>query len=266
MKRICSRIDSWESVLGHNYDYASSNPLEAIECSKNRLCVTDMDNMVHIKELIGFPVTYEQYSFIDRHYDGSIMELDEESIPHLRWLLMDYIFNSNIPLDWTGQEMDSHGFCGWHKRVRDAVEKDSRMMSVVLYADTTGLFSETECDDENMVDMSFPYWILKLWFENDPNLALATAEEMQKPLDRVTAEDWVNNVSWAGDTEGLYDFSVACGYEPKFDIETHTYVYTRDSDGFLSVKFVGSYTDCRKFCRENDWKIEDCDLMVEDNI
>lgn len=121
-EKICKRIMYWDTSIGNYYDYAESNPIETVEVASANGSLCDIDNMVYIKELIGFPISYDLYCHIDRHYDGSVMELSEKDIPAIEWLIEDYVTNGKIDYDiWKDYDFenyqDEYGFCGWHKRV-----------------------------------------------------------------------------------------------------------------------------------------------------
>ena len=94
-KEVCDKIDCYNDLMENDYEYAKSNPLEAIECVVNNGCMIDFDNMVYLKELLGIDISYDLYSFIDKHYDGGLMELDKSDLPYLKWLINDYIRNKN---------------------------------------------------------------------------------------------------------------------------------------------------------------------------
>lgn len=269
-KEVCDKIDCYNDLMENDYGYAESNPLEAIECAVNNGCMIDFDNMVYLKELLGIDISYDLYSFIDKHYDGGLMELDKSDLPYLKWLINDYIRNKNhISSDelWCGYDFEKHedkyGFCGWHERVIKGIEKDMKMVSVCIYADTTGLFSEAECNRNNLVDMYFPLWVIKEWYDTDEDgFKFETADELDKSLEECTFEDWFNNVYTAEDTDGLYDFAIQNGVKPIFYVDYHTYVYCRDEDGYIIIVFTGSYNDCREFCKKLNWEINGNELEV----
>lgn len=120
-KEICKKI---------GYDdlgYIESYPLEAIECAANRLDLIDLDWMVHLKGLIGIPISYGLYHHIDIHYDGSLLELDESDLPQLHWLINDYAVNGDLHENiWADYDFaahkDKYGYCGWHERVMKEME------------------------------------------------------------------------------------------------------------------------------------------------
>lgn len=126
-ENICNKIMYWNTSLGEEYGYAESNPTETIEVALNNGTLPDLDNMVHLRGLIGFAITYDLYSHIDAHYDGSIMELSNEDLPQIEWLIEDYAVNGKLKDDiWEGYEYEKYsneyGFCGWHKRVRGGIK------------------------------------------------------------------------------------------------------------------------------------------------
>ena len=138
-----------------------------------------------------------------------------------------------------------------------------KKLSVCIYADSTGLFSESERNHENLTDMDFPEEIVRKWYEaHKKELDEETAYELRKPIEECTFEDWYNEISWAGDTDGLYDFSVENGHKPTFGFDKHTYVFYRDDCNFKTIVFEGDYDECREFGRENDWEYDGYELEV----
>ena len=88
------------------------------------------------------------------------------------------------------------------------------LINVCIYADTTGLFTEEECEDANLMDVYFPEYILRKWYETHSELAEETADDLHKPLSETTYDDWSDHTVWAGDTDGLWQFSIENGYTP----------------------------------------------------
>lgn len=119
----------WEKLAetinyaGDYADYLESNPTEALETAANGGCLLDIDNMVHVKSLIGYPISYSLYRHIDKHADGGLMELEEEDIPALMWLIKDYALHGECKQDiWANYDWENHdGF--WHKRVLEGLKK-----------------------------------------------------------------------------------------------------------------------------------------------
>ena len=90
------------------------------------------------------------------------------------------------------------------------------MIFVCIYADTTGLFTNDQCDEDNMCNVAFPVEILRKWYEVHTEIAWETAADLKKPINEVTFEDWLNHTIWADDTDGLWQFSIDNGYMPKY--------------------------------------------------
>lgn len=126
---------NWETVADNLFDrgtifnlveYLELNASEAVEVAKNGGDIYDLDNMLHLRELLGFSVSYNLYHYIDNHYDGGILELEKEDFPALVWLVEDYVKNGwriekqDIWKDYDfDSEKDQYGFVGWHKRVKE---------------------------------------------------------------------------------------------------------------------------------------------------
>lgn len=86
-------------------------------------------------------------------------------------------------------------------------------MQIGMYADQTNMFTEEELNRDNWVEVDIPEEILKKWYEvND--LAEETSRELKKPIEECTFNDWYKEVSWGGDTDGLWDFAVSNGVTP----------------------------------------------------
>ena len=129
---------------------------------------------------------------------------------------------------------------------------EEKMIEVGIYADQTGLFSENELSDENWCEMLFPEWLVRKWFEKN-QLANETAQELKIPAEEATFELWLSEVSYGGDTDGLYLYALQHGVTPTFDIGGAHYVFWRDDDNFKTMVFEGSYDECREFMKERDF-------------
>lgn len=115
-----------EKIGGYAEDWGER--FEVVECAAHYGDLIDLDWMIHLSHLIEMPVSYDLYRHIDRHYDDGLDELTEEDIPAIMWLVNDYAMNGLITEDiWAGYDFrkygDEYGFCGWHKRVLDGLEK-----------------------------------------------------------------------------------------------------------------------------------------------
>ena len=131
-----------------------------------------------------------------------------------------------------------------------------KMILMTVYGDSTGLLSESEMNNENMVDLMFPERIVRQWYE-ETNCAEETADELGKDISECTFEEWVEEVYTCDSTDGLYDFAVERGCDPYFPFSKHDAVFYRDDCNFKTIVFEGDYLDCRKFGRDNDWTYTD---------
>lgn len=120
---------NWEAIYEKIEDEAEDwgERFETIECAANNGDIVDLDLMMHLNELLKMPISFNLYRHIDRHFDGSVQELEKEDIPALNWLVNDYAMNGLIKEDiWDGYDFDAYkdewGYCGWHKRVLDGLK------------------------------------------------------------------------------------------------------------------------------------------------
>lgn len=140
---------------------------------------------------------------------------------------------------------------------------EDKLVSVGMYADTTGLLSDDEMLYDNWVDVLVPVRLVKKWYEEN-NLAEDTANELEIPVSECTWEKWLNEVSWGEDTDGLYDFCIANGYTPDINmIDDENYVFYRDKYNYKYIIYEGTTNECRKFCRENEWKWKEYVLELQ---
>lgn len=129
-----------------------------------------------------------------------------------------------------------------------------KLIPVTIYCDSTGLFSEAECNTDNLTDMLFPGSIINEWYkENEKVLAPECKAEGYEP----NAYNWYTEIYTADDTIGLYDFAVAKGYDPVFEFpdKTQNAVVYENLEYDTVVAFKGTTMECRKWAREHDWKI-----------
>lgn len=128
-----------------------------------------------------------------------------------------------------------------------------KLIPVTIYCDSTELFSETECNTDNLTDMLFPGWIVNEWYkENEKVFAPECKAEGYEP----NAYNWYTEIFTADDTIGLYDFAIAKGYDPVFEISDNTQnaVVYENLEYDTVVVFTGTTMECRKWAREHDWK------------
>ena len=83
-----------------------------------------------------------------------------------------------------------------------------------VYCDSTGLYTDEECFDDNLCDLYFPEWIVREWYKtNECDLVYITMRELHIPESEVTFEKWFYEASTAMDTDGLYDFALERGFK-----------------------------------------------------
>lgn len=138
-------------------------------------------------------------------------------------------------------------------------KRNETLIPVCVYCDSTGLFSETECERENLTDMYFPVWILEEWYKKNEKdfIAECKTDSLKEPC----FETWFNEVYTADDTDGFYDFAVEHGYDPTFftqidNIPHKNAVVYDDYEGNTVVVFKGTNLECRKWAREHNWEYE----------
>ena len=130
----------------------------------------------------------------------------------------------------------------------------TKLIPVTIYCDSTGLFSETECNTDNLTDMLFPEWIVNEWYKENERVFAFKCEAAGY---EANAYNWYTEVYTADDTDGLYDFAVEKGYDPVFDMSANTQdaVVYENLEYETVVVFTGDYLECRKWASKHDWKI-----------
>lgn len=132
----------------------------------------------------------------------------------------------------------------------------NEMMYVTMYADDTGLFSETECNKDNTVGFDVPRWILEEW------LKIGEAVEFNEGD---SFEDWYNNYIH-DELIGFYNFCIIKGFVPNIlnpDEEVEDKVFYEDNEGNKQIVFEGTYDECRRWCRYNNWSYRGFELQLE---
>ena len=142
---------------------------------------------------------------------------------------------------------------------------EDKLLTIGMYADQTGLFSESELNNDNWCNVLIPESILRKWYEQN-ELAVYTADELDIPLEDATFERWLNDVSYGDDTDGLFYFSILNGYEPRLSYDGPATVQYVDSYG-RHVLMDGTWNECRQMCRDTEWvytteEREKCELEV----
>ncbi len=87
-----------------------------------------------------------------------------------------------------------------------------KMIVIDIYADTTGQYSEDECQYCNCASVQIPERIVRQWYEEN----FGKEEKLYFCGDEFenTFETWLKEVYTCDDTDGLYDFSVSHGFTP----------------------------------------------------
>lgn len=133
--------------------------------------------------------------------------------------------------------------------------KSTKLFLIMIYRDSTGLFSKTECDNNNLMEMLIPEWILQEWYKKNEKNFIKECEE--NSLNVPCFRTWITEVYTADDTDGLYNFSVQNGCEPRFGIDidnTPNAVVYENLEYDTVIAFKGTTMECRKWAREHDWK------------
>lgn len=75
--------------LNEQLDLPESHPHYSKACyvRKHGLSLIDYDWWVHITELIGFDISFDDYRKVDGAIDGDLLELTEDDVPRIRKIL-----------------------------------------------------------------------------------------------------------------------------------------------------------------------------------
>ena len=130
--------------------------------------------------------------------------------------------------------------------------KRNEMLYITTYADDTGLFSERECDFDNTTTLEVPIWIVEEWYK-----AYISEEE-------ITFYDWINEECTCDDFIGFYNFCIIKGIVPHINAsEIDDKVFYLDDDDNKHVVFEGTYNECRRFGKMQNWSYLEYDLQLE---
>ena len=132
----------------------------------------------------------------------------------------------------------------------------NEMMYVTMYADDTGLFSETECNKDK---------------ENEDLNKEQTMDELGVSEEEATFDKWIKEVYTHDDFIGFYDYCIIKGFVPNFYDENideiQDKVFYIDWDDNKQIVFEGTYDECRRWCKYNGWTQHDweheCDYDLE---
>lgn len=87
------------------------------------------------------------------------------------------------------------------------------MILMTVWADTTGQYTEEECNFDNMCVIELPRRIVYSYYkEREADFVAETMAELSVPKAECTFDKWVNNVYTCEDTDGLFQYAVMNGY------------------------------------------------------
>jgi len=97
-------------------------------------------------------------------------------------------------------------------------DNKNEMIYITMYADDTGLFSETECNKDNTVGFDVPRWILEDWYKQYEILNKdSTMMELGVSEEEATFDRWIKEVYTHDDFIGFYDYCIINRFNCKFD-------------------------------------------------
>lgn len=129
--------------------------------------------------------------------------------------------------------------------------KRNELLYVDVYADDTGLFTEEECDYNNITTLIVPRWIVEEWYKQ--------YEE------EIVFDKWFGEIYTCDDFIGFYDFCIVKGYIPNLlEDEVEAKVFFEDENDIKQIVYEGTYDECRRWCRSYEWKwMWDYDLKLK---
>ena len=143
--------------------------------------------------------------------------------------------------------------------------KRNETLFVDVYASDTGLFTEDECNYDNIVLLEVPRWIVEEWYKvYEKEFKEETIHELGITEDKATFDKWFYEVYICDDFDGFYDFCIIKGVVPSLlgeDINKQNKVCYEDDNG-CHIVFEGTYDECRRYGRIWDWKYGNHDLMI----
>lgn len=94
------------------------------------------------------------------------------------------------------------------------MEKTSEEMILVdVYADTTGQYTQEECDWDNICTIDIPRLIVYGYYkEHEAEFVAETMNELSIPRAECTFDNWYHSVYTCCDTDNLFQYAVVRGY------------------------------------------------------
>lgn len=78
VEELAKYLDNVLSSPGYS-DYILNYLGEALDVARHGNCLLDLDNIVHLKKVLGFNISYELYGYIDSQYDYSLLEVEDKN-------------------------------------------------------------------------------------------------------------------------------------------------------------------------------------------
>lgn len=140
-------------------------------------------------------------------------------------------------------------------------KRNGKMIPVCVYCDTSGLFSPAECDEDNTIELDFPLWIVKEYYNLYKDDFKAGMEcELRT---RGSFKKWYDSYYTADDTIELFDYAYIKGFVPALNSDMKMYLFYLDNDDNEIVVFRGSEDECRRYGKVYDWTYEGHELAIE---
>jgi hypothetical protein len=128
--------------------------------------------------------------------------------------------------------------------------KRNELLYVDVYADDTGLFTEEECDYNNITTLIVPRWIVEEWYKQ--------YEE------EIVFDKWFREIYTCDDFIGFYDFCIVKGYIPNLlEDEVEAKVFFEDENDIEQIVYKGAYDECRRWGKQVNWKWKKHELKIK---
>lgn len=114
---------------------------------------------------------------------------------------------------WDGSKMER--IAGFKVTAIKHREKPSRMVTISIYRDSSGLYDDDEYQDDNIAEIDFPEEIVRAWYgEHKTLFDNETAEALKCTPEEATFEKWLREVCTCDDFDGICDFARERGFNP----------------------------------------------------
>ena len=110
----------------------------------------------------------------------------------------------------------TYRYCPWCGAQIQGIKVDDEMIPVTVYCDSTGLYSDEECEIENLTEIMLPRTIVEAWYyEHMSEFDTDTVNELKIPMAESTFDLWYSDVYTAESTDGICDFARGRGFQPE---------------------------------------------------